>query len=415
MNADGDTTATNNRLRQIPKGVWALGLVSLFMDISSEMVHSLLPVFFVSVIGLSFTTVGLIEGIAQAIALITKVFSGALSDWLGKRKPLALLGYGLAAVTKPVFALASSAGLIVSARFLDRVGKGIRGAPRDALIADITPDNVRGASYGMRQSLDSVGAFVGPSLALLLMVLLANDIRGVFWFAVIPAVIAVLILWLGVREPERAPDAPRPRLPLHRDEIRRLPKTYWTTVAVGAVLTLAGFSEAFLVLRAQDIGLSLTWIPLVFIVMNVVYALAAYPAGILSDHWGRPSLIVAGFLVLIVGDVVLALAGNLTMVMAGIVLWGLYMGLTQGVLTALIADTAPPELRGTAFGLFNLVSGISLLLASAIAGWLWDQYGAPAPFIASAGFAAIALAGWFLRSRNSGSGDGNSRGGTEHA
>lgn len=406
MKAGDDTSASANRLRQIPRGVWALGFVSLFMDISSEMVHSLLPVFFVTVIGLSYTSVGLIEGIAQAIALITKVFSGALSDFIGKRKPLALVGYGLAAVTKPVFALASSAGLVVSARFLDRVGKGIRGAPRDALIADITPEAVRGASYGIRQSLDSVGAFVGPGLALLLMALLANDIRGVFWFAVIPAAIAVLVLWFGVREPERAADAPRPRLPLHRSEIRKLSKSYWNTVAVGAVLTLAGFSEAFLVLRAQDIGLPIGLIPLVFIVMNVVYALSAYPAGMLSDHWGRPSLIVAGFVVLIGADAVLALSSSITTVMIGVVLWGLYMGLTQGVLTALVADTAPPELRGTAFGVFNLVSGISLLLASAIAGWLWDQYGAPAPFIASAGFAAVALAGWFLRSRGNNSQSG---------
>ncbi|UCG72744.1 MAG: MFS transporter [Chromatiales bacterium] len=400
MSVEPNIPPNSQRFRQIPKGVWALGFVSLFMDISSEMVHSLLPVFFVSVIGLSYTSVGLIEGIAQAIALITKIFSGALSDLIGKRKPLALLGYGLAAVTKPIFALASSAGLIVSARFLDRVGKGIRGAPRDALIADITPEAVRGASYGIRQSLDSVGAFVGPGLALMLMFLLANDIRGVFWFAVIPAAISVLILWFGVREPKRPPDGPRPRLPLHRSEIRKLSKSYWNTVAVGAVLMLAGFSEAFLVLRAQDIGLPVALIPVVFIVMNVIYALSAYPAGMLSDRWGRPSLIVAGFLVLIVADAVLALAGNITWVMTGVVLWGLYMGLTQGVVTALVADTAPAELRGTAFGVFNLVSGISLLLASAIAGWLWDQYGAPAPFIASAAFAAVALAGWFLRSQN---------------
>lgn len=402
MSTEAKIAPKNRRRRRIPRGVWALGLVSLFMDISSEMVHSLLPVFFVSVIGLSYTSVGLIEGTAQAIALITRIFSGVLSDMLGKRKPLALLGYGLAALTKPVFALASSAPLVVSARFMDRVGKGIRGAPRDALIADITPEAVRGASYGIRQSLDSVGAFVGPGLALLLMALLANDIRGVFWFAVIPATLAVLILWFGVREPARPADTPKARLPLSRQEIGKLGSAYWTTVAVGAVLMLAGFSEAFLVLRAQDLGLSLTLIPLVFIVMNVVYALAAYPAGVCSDRWGRPGLIVAGFIVLIAADLVLATANGLPAVMTGIVLWGLYMGLTQGVLTALIADTAPPELRGTAFGLFNLVSGLSLLMASALAGWLWDQYGAPAPFFASAGIAAAALAAWLLRVRRDG-------------
>ncbi|MDJ0926225.1 MAG: MFS transporter [Gammaproteobacteria bacterium] len=393
MSAGGD-----GRLRGIPRGVWALGLVSLFMDISSEMVHSLLPVFFVTVIGLSYTSVGLIEGVAQAIALITKMFSGALSDVLRRRKPLALLGYGLAALTKPVFALATTAQIAVSARFVDRLGKGIRGAPRDALIADITPDAVRGASYGLRQSLDSVGAFVGPLLALVLMALLADDIRGVFWFALAPALLSVLILWFGVSEPEHDPEDDAARSPLQMREIRQLGASYWATVFIGAILMLAGFSEAFLVLRAQQLGLSLTLVPLVFIVMNVVYAMSAYPAGVMSDRWGRSGLLVAGFIVLIVGDLVLAAADDIWLVMLGVVLWGLYMGLTQGVLAALVADTAPAQLRGTAFGLFNLVSGIAFLCASVIAGWLWDQYGPSAPFIASAVFASVALAAWTVRS-----------------
>ena len=382
------------RFSNIPRGVWALGLVSLFMDVSSEMVHSLLPVFFVSVIGMSYTAVGLIEGIAQAIALVTKVFSGVLSDHLGRRKPLALAGYGLAALTKPVFALASSAGWVVSARFLDRVGKGIRGAPRDALIADITPEEVRGASFGLRQSLDSAGAFIGPVIALLLMVLLAGDIRGVFWFAVVPAVLSVLILWFGVREPEQHRDADNTKPPLSLHDIKRLGKPYWIIVLIGAVLMLAGFSEAFLVLRAQQIGLPLSLVPMVFIVMNIVYTLSAYPAGVLSDRFGRPGLIVAGFVALIVADIVLALAAGVWQVMFGIVLWGLYMGLTQGVLTALVADKAPVDLRGTAFGVFNLVSGVALLFASAIAGLLWDRFGPPAPFIASAILASLALGFW---------------------
>ncbi len=385
------------QVKGIPRGVWALGFVSLFMDISSEMVHSLLPVFFVSVIGLSYTSVGIIEGIAQAIALITKMFSGALSDVLRRRKLLAVIGYGLAAITKPIFALASTAGWVIGAHFVDRLGKGIRGAPRDALIADITPAEVRGASYGLRQSLDSVGAFVGPLIAIALMAMLANDIRGVFWFALIPAVISVAILIFAVREPERQPDDGEPSTPLHLREIKQLGRAYWVTVMLGAVLMLAGFSEAFLVLRAQDIGLTLALIPLVFIFMNVVYALSAYPAGILSDRFGRPGLIVAGFIVIIFADLVLAFATGIWAVMAGVMLWGLYLGLTQGVLSALVADSAPARLRGTAFGMFNLVSGIAMLLASVIAGLLWDRYGAPAPFIASAAFASLALVGWTLR------------------
>lgn len=389
------------RFRGIPGGVWALGFVSLFMDISSEMVHSLLPVFFVSVIGLSYTSVGVIEGVAQAIALITKMFSGALSDILGRRKPLAVVGYGLAALTKPVFALATTAGWVVAARFADRVGKGIRGAPRDALIADITPDEVRGASYGLRQSLDSVGAFVGPLIAMALLALLANDIRAVFWFALIPAAISVLVLIFGVHEPQRDDGDGKPEAPLHYRDVRQLGGPYWVTVSIGAVLTLAGFSEAFLVLRAQDVGLTLALIPLVFIVMNVVYALSAYPAGLLSDRFGRPSLIVAGFVVIIGADVMLALASGIWVVMIGVVLWGLYLGLTQGVLSALVADSAPARLRGTAFGMFNLVSGLAMLLASVIAGWLWDRYGAPAPFIASAVFAGLALVAWTVHSKRS--------------
>lgn len=397
MDKANESHTAGGRFEGIPRGVWALGFVSLFMDISSEMVHSLLPVFFVSVIGLSYTSVGVIEGVAQAIALITKMFSGALSDLLRRRKPLAIVGYGLAALTKPVFALASTAGWVVGARFADRLGKGIRGAPRDALIADITPEEVRGASYGLRQSLDSVGAFVGPLIAIFLMAMLANDIRAVFWFALLPAVISVAILIFGVKEPERPDGETEITAPLQMRDVKQLGGPYWVTVGIGAVLMLAGFSEAFLVLRAQDVGLTLSLIPLVFIVMNIVYALSAYPAGILSDRFGRAGLIVAGFVVIIVADVVLALANGVWIVMAGIVLWGLYLGLTQGVLSALVADSAPARLRGTAFGMFNLVSGIAMLFASVIAGWLWDQYGPAAPFIASAAFASLALAGWTIR------------------
>ena len=401
MNKTTKKQGASDRLRNIPRGVWALSLVSLFMDISSEMVHSLLPVFFVSVIGLSYTSVGIIEGVAQAIALITKMFSGVLSDFLRRRKLLALIGYGLAAATKPVFAMASSAGVVVGARFVDRIGKGIRGAPRDALIADITPDEVRGASYGLRQSLDSVGAFIGPAVAILLMALLANDIQAVFWFAVIPALISVFILMIGVSEPPRPAGQAEVTSPLQLRDIRQLGKSYWMTVSIGAILTLAGFSEAFLVLRAQDIGLTLALIPLVFIVMNMVYAFSAYPAGLLSDRFGRTAPIVFGLVAIIIADIVLAMATSIWVVLLGVVFWGLYMGLTHGVLAALVADTAPARLRGTAFGLFNLVSGISMLIGSVIAGGLWDKYGAPAPFIASALVASLALAGWLLQWRRS--------------
>src|SRR5450830_41808 len=379
------------RWREIPGSVWMLGLVSLFMDLSSEMIHALLPLYLVTVLGTSTLTVGIIEGIAEATALITKVFSGVLSDYLGKRKLLAAIGYGLAAFTKPVFPLASSIGWLVAARFVDRLGKGIRGSPRDALIADLTPADLRGNAFGLRQSLDTVGAVLGPLLAIVCMAALANNFTNVFWIAVIPAFVSVAIIVFGVREPERPPGLRTVRAPLARAELARLGSAYWVIVGVAAIFTLARFSEAFLLLRAQSVGLPLTIVPAVMVVMSVVYTVAAWPVGALSDRIGRYALLTAGFAILILADLVLAFAGNVTRVMAGAALWGLHMGLTQGLLAALVADTAPEELRGTAFGVFNLVSGVAMLAASVVAGALWDVAGPSGTFLAGAAFTAIAL------------------------
>jgi MFS family permease len=386
-------------LRAIPGSIWALGFVSMFADISSEMIHSLLPVFLVSVLGASALAVGLIEGIAEATALITKVFSGTLSDYLGRRKFLTALGYGLAAFTKPLFALAPSVAWIVTARFVDRVGKGIRGAPRDALVGDIAPPHLRGACYGLRQSLDTVGAFAGPLMATIFMVLTLNSFRTVFWIAVIPAFVA-LALMIFVQEPETVRPEGKPRSPIRGADFRQLGAAYWWFVLIAAVLTLARFSEAFLVLRAQNIGLSIALVPLVMVVMNVVYAVSAYPAGRLSDKMDRRLVLAAGLVVLIVSDVVLALATGVWQVIAGVALWGLHMGLTQGLLATLVADTTPSPLRGTAFGMFNLASGIAMLIASFLAGWLWDQYGPQATFYAGAGFTTMALTGLMIQRPN---------------
>lgn len=380
-------------LRALPHGVWALGFVSLFMDTSSELIHSLLPVFLVSALGASMTSVGLIEGIAEATALITKIFSGVISDYLGRRKLLTVLGYGLAAVTKPLFPLAGSVGTVLVARFVDRIGKGIRGAPRDALVADISPPHLRGASFGLRQSLDTVGAFAGPLLAIAAMALLADDIRAVFWIAVIPALLSVATLIFFVKEPAPQTDAGAARAPLRLADMKTLSTAYWRVVAVGAVLTLARFSEAFLVLRASDAGLPMTLVPLVLVVMNIAYAASAYPAGVWSDKAGRRIVVLAGVAVLVLADVVLALAPNLWFVMLGVILWGIHMGLTQGMLATMVADTAPETLRGTAFGAFNLVSGIAMLAASVLAGLLWDRFGPSGTFTAGAIFGALALAG----------------------
>ena len=379
--------------RALPAGIWALGFGSLFMDVSSEMIHSLLPVFMVTALGASVVTVGVIEGMAEATAAFLKVFSGTLSDYLGRRKFLMILGYGIAALSKPVFPLARSIAWVFTARLVDRAGKGIRGAPRDALVADITPAPLRGAAYGLRQALDSVGALLGPLLAVIFMVGLADDMRGVMWVAVVPAFLAVTLLLITVREPEGGHPPGHARAPLTLADSRRLPPRYWLVVLLGAVFTLARFSEAFLVLRADDAGLALSAVPVVMVVMNLFYAAAAYPAGAAADRFPLRALLLTGFLLLIAADVVLAVAPGALSILAGAALWGLHMAFTQGLLSKLVADTVPADLRGTGFGVFNLVSGGALLLASVIAGVLWSAIGPSATFLAGAGFAAAAAIG----------------------
>src|SRR3954453_14458333 len=389
------TTPTYS-VRDIPPSVWVLGFVSMLMDVSSEMIHALLPIYLVTVLGASMVTVGIIEGIAEATASITKIFSGALSDWLGRRKWLSAFGYGLAALTKPVFSLAPTVALLLPGRPRDRIGKGIRGAPRDALVADLAPSDLRGASFGLRQSLDTVGAFVGPLLAIALMWWTSDNFKAVFWVAVVPAFLALALIVFAVREPERPEQLRTVRNPISPAEIKNLGPAYWWVVAVASVFTLAGFSEAFLVLRAQNVGLPIMLVPAVLVAMNVVYAVAAYPAGVISDRISRTAVLAGGILLLIAADTALALLPAIGGGALGVVLWGLHMGLTQGLLAALVADTAPAELRGTAYGFFNLLGGLAMLAASIIAGALWDITGPQGTFLAGAGFALAALAGLLL-------------------
>lgn len=378
--------------QKIPAGVWVLGFVSMLMDISSEMIHSLLPIFMVTALGASALAIGLTEGLAEATALIIKIFSGVISDYLGKRKSLAVIGYAMGALTKPLFAVASTTGLVLTARLLDRTGKGIRGAPRDALMADIVPAQIRGAAFGLRQSLDTVGAFLGPLLAVGLMLLWNNNFRAVFWVAVIPGLLAVVLLLFGVREPE-SPQTNKRSNPIKRENLKRLGVSYWWVVGIGAVFTLARFSEAFLVLRAQQGGIPVAFVPLVMVMMNIVYALSAYPFGKLSDHMSHKALLALGLIFLIAADLVLAISDHWSVVLAGVALWGVHMGMTQGLLATMVADTAPEDLRGTAYGFFNLVSGLAMLLASVLAGLLWDRLGASFTFYTGAMFCVIALIG----------------------
>ena len=386
------TKTSGSVLSQIPSGIWVLGFVSMLMDISSEMIHSLLPLFMVGTLGASASMVGLIEGLAESTALVVKVFSGMLSDYLGKRKGLAVFGYALGALTKPLFAIAPVIGVVLTARLLDRVGKGIRGAPRDALVADIAPAEVRGAAFGLRQSLDTVGAFLGPLLAVGLMLLWANDFRAVFWVAVIPGLMAVALLFFGLREPEH-PQMIKRTHPIQRESLKRLGGSYWWVVGIGAIFTMARFSEAFLVLRALQGGVPVALVPLVMVAMNLIYALSAYPFGKLSDRMSHKTLLALGLIVLIAADLVLATNDHWGVVLAGVALWGVHMGMTQGLLATMVAHTAPADLRGTAYGFFNLVSGLTMLLASVLAGLLWDRLGAAFTFYAGATFCVVALVG----------------------
>jgi MFS family permease len=379
-------------VQAIPRGVWVLGFVSLFMDVSSEMIHALLPLFVVGALGASAAVLGVIEGIAEATAQFARLFSGVLSDRWRNRKRLALLGYGLAAAVKPLFPLAATPFEVFVARFADRIGKGIRGAPRDALVADLTPPLLRGAAYGLRQSLDTAGAFLGPLLAIALMAFLADDLRSVLWVAVIPAAIAVAILAIGIREPEHHAESTA-ESGFNPATARALGRAFWIVAGFGSAMMLARFSEAFLVLKAAEAGLAARYVPAVLVVMSAVYALASYPAGILSDRLGRRGLLAAGIAVLIVADLALAAASGIAAVMAGVALWGLHMGLTQGLLATLVADTTPRHLRGTAFGVFNLASGAALCASSILAGVLWDGFGSSVTFMAGAGFAAAVLLG----------------------
>ncbi|MCL6743709.1 MFS transporter [Kosakonia sp. R1.Fl] len=383
-------------LGRIPAGVWVLGGVSMLMDISSEMIHSLLPLFMATTLGTSVVIIGLIEGLAEATALMIKVFSGMLSDYIGKRKGLALLGYGMGALSKPLFALASTSGLVFGARMMDRLGKGIRGAPRDALVADVTPTEIRGAAFGLRQSLDTVGAFLGPLLAVALMLLWNDNFQAVFWIAVIPGVLAVALLFFGLHEP-KTPITHKRTNPIRRENLKRLSRAYWWVVALGFVFTLARFSEAFLVLRAQQMEIPLAAIPLVMVAMNLVYSVTAYPFGKLSDRISHNRLLQLGLVVLILADMALALSQHWSTLLLGVALWGVHMGMTQGLLATMVADTAPAELRGTAFGMFNLLSGVALLLASLGAGVLWETRGAASTFWAGAIICVLALVVMRLR------------------
>lgn len=372
----------------IPRTVWVLGFVSLLMDLSSEIVQALLPFYLVGTLGASAVLVGFVEGFSVLVATTTKLFSGVVTDWTGRRKPMVILGYGLGAVSKLIFPLAASVGWIVGAKAIDRVGKGIRGTPRDALIADVSPPELRGASFGLRKSLDTVGGFLGPLVAIALMFVFSGNVQAVFWIAVVPAFLAVALLVVGIEEPAHAAPLKKDGPPRPAD-IARLNAGVWLTILVACLLTGARFSEAFLLLKAQEAGFSLAWVPLTLVIMHAVYGLTAYPVGRLSDAIGRTGLLGTSLVFLVAAYLVLAHATSIPVFVAGIVLWGLHMGFSQGLLATLIADAAPAALRGTAFGVFNLMTGLVVLAGNVAAGLLWDAYGSYGTFVAGASLSAL--------------------------
>lgn len=385
-------TNDSSNKKKIPRTVWVLGFASLLTDVSSEMIHSVLPLFLATSLGASATIIGLIDGVGEAVAAFLKLFSGALSDRIRKRKPLILTGYGLSAAVKPLFALAGNPIAVLAARCLDRVGKGIRGAPRDALIADVTDADSRGAAYGLRQSLDSVGAVVGPLIALAAMTATANDFRFVFWIALVPAIATVILLATGVSEPPSNLEPTSKKVnPLRMEAIKSLGPGFWFVFFVCLLFTLGNSSDAFILLKAKAIGVAPNMVPLCLVVLNVTYTLSAYPAGIVSDRLGRRGMLMCSFALYAIVYLCLGFTTEQWQLWSLLAIYGFYLGLSQGTFLALVADRVPQELRGTAFGLFSLSIGVGLLPASLIAGFLWDNISPQATFLAGAGFALVSL------------------------
>jgi len=380
----------------IPQNVWVLGIVSLLMDLSSEMILSILPIFLVTGLGVSVLTLGLIEGFAEGAASVIKAFSGMLSDYLKKRKILIVIGYGLSTLTKPFFALASTATWIFTARLVDRLGKGIRGAPRDSLIADSTSTKIRGAAYSLRQSLDTLGALLGPIIAIIILYLTTNNFRFVLWFAVIPAVLCIVVLIFGVKETALKKTVLKKKSYFLFKNFLKITPVIWLFFLTVFILNLGHFSEAFLLLRSQEIGLKVSFIPIVFVVMNVAYAIVAVPFGHLADKIGFFIPIVCGFLILVLSNIILALTNGIEWMFAGIIFWGIHLGMTQGLLLAIVAQLSPLELRGTSFGLLHSITGAALFVASLIAGYLWQYYNSGLIFIVSAVITSVGIAFFIL-------------------
>lgn len=380
---------------KLDRNVWAAGLVSLLTDISSEMIVPVLPLFLTGVLGASAQVVGLIEGVAEFTASLVKSVSGWLSDRAGRRKPLMVLGYGVSNVVKPFLGLTGSWGQVLAIRFADRFSKGVRGAPRDALIADSTPTHLRGRAFGLHRGLDTVGAAIGPLTAALVLNLYAGNLRAVFWWTAVPGVLAVLLLVGFVRDTGRraagaAPTAPSPVMRGWSLSLQPLvPRLRWFVV-VSTVFAIGNSADAFLVLRAQGLGLSVALVPIAYFLFNASYAVLSYPAGALSDKIGRRPVLLGGFIAFALIYAGFGAARHSWQVWILFLFYGIYYAGTEGIQKAYMTDHVGAEQRGTAVGILNAWTGLAALPASLIAGVMWDRFGQPATFYVSAAIAVLA-------------------------
>jgi len=371
----------------IPRPVWVLGWVSFFADLSSELIYPIIPIFLTVTLGAPATAVGVTEGVAEATANVTRLFSGRWSDRAGARKPFVVAGYSLAAAGKLVLCVAPVWGFAVAGRAVDRFGKGLRSAPRDALLADFAGESDRGKIFGFHRSFDTMGAIGGPLVGLAFLALAGNHLRWAIALSLIPAVASVLVL---TRLPEHAPP-PRPTAADHT-ESGGLPRAYWLFLAASAIFMVGNSSDAFLILRSKDIGLSTTLVVLAYVLYNTVYAGAAYPAGMLSDRIPRPVLLVCGYLVFSAVYFGFARIENEHLVWPLMAAYGFYIAATEGVMKAAVVDLAPAQRRSSALGTFQGITGLTVLGASIGAGILWDTVGPQAPFYLGSACALVAAA-----------------------
>lgn len=355
------------------------------MKISSVIVFTLSPLFMTQVLGASIFAVGILEGILEVITLLARIFSGIISDYIHKRKSIIVVGYIFALISRPFLALATRMEDVFLGRAFDRIGNGLDATPRDALVGDLAPPQIKGACYGLRESLSRAGSFAGALLVMALLWLTEGNFSLVFWIGSIPTVLALMVLVIFVKDsPNQQAQHKKPTHKFKLKDLKKLPLPFWLILLLSGLFMLSNFSGAFLILRAEQTGLDLHLTSLVMIIQNLATAGTAYPVGYLSDKMGRRSMMGVGIVLIVCSDLLLAWGGSLYTILGGVLLWGAEIGITQSILAVFLADTCPQDLRGTGFGLFHFINGCCLLLANVFAGWIWHDVNPSAMFLASA-------------------------------